>query len=44
MEKDIFSIKQEFIPSGQITEPTYVWNLIALIIVIRFCFFLLQAI
>ncbi len=44
MVKDIFLIKQEFVPSDQITEPTYVWNLIALFILIRFCFFLFQAI
>ena len=39
MEKDIFSAKEEFIPSDRIAEPLYVWNLIALIITIIFCFF-----
>jgi hypothetical protein len=39
MEKDIFLAGEEFIPSDRITEPLYVWNLIALIIAIIFCFF-----
>jgi len=44
MEKYLFSAEKEFIPSDQIAEPTYIWNLIALIIAIIFCFFLFRII
>jgi len=44
MEKEIFSAKEEFIPPEQIAEPTYIWNLIALIIAIIFCSFLFRVI
>jgi hypothetical protein len=39
MERYVFSAKEEATPSDQIAEPTYVWNLIALIIAIMFCLF-----
>ena len=42
--RDIFWAKEEFIPSDQIAEPINVLNLIALIIVIIFCLFLLGTI
>jgi hypothetical protein len=44
MEKDIFWDKEEFIPSDQIGESSYVWNLIALIIAIIFLLFLFRII
>jgi len=44
MEKYVFSPEKEFIPSDQITEPINVLNLIALIIAIIFCLFLLRII
>jgi hypothetical protein len=42
--RDIFRAKEEFIPSDQIAEPINVLNLIALIIAIIFCLFLLRII
>jgi hypothetical protein len=39
MERYVFSAKEEATPSDQIAEPTYVWNLIAVIIAIMFCLF-----
>jgi len=44
MEQDIFSVKEEFIPSDQIAEPSYFWCLIALIIATIFCLFLFRII
>jgi hypothetical protein len=39
-ERDIFEAKGEFIPSDHIAELINVLNLIALITVVAFCFFL----
>jgi hypothetical protein len=39
MEKYVFSAEEKSTPPDQIAEPTYVWNLIALIIAIIFCLF-----
>jgi hypothetical protein len=44
MEKYVCSSEKEFIHSDQIAEPTYIWNLIALIIATIFCLFLFQII
>jgi hypothetical protein len=44
MEKYVFSAKEEATPSDQIAEPTYVWNLVALMIAIIFCLFSFQII
>ncbi len=44
MEKDMFSYKEEFIPSDQIGESSFLWNFLALIIAIIFCFFLFRII
>ena len=43
MEKNMGLAKEEFISSEQITEPVYIWNVIALIIVSIFSLFLLQS-
>ncbi len=44
MEKNVVLAKEESIPSDQIAEAPYVWNLIALIIAIIFYLFLFQSI
>jgi len=42
MEKDAISAKEEFFRFEQIAESTYVCKLIALIIAVIFCIFLLR--
>jgi hypothetical protein len=42
MEKYVFSAEEEFIPSDEITAPTYVLTLTAQIITIILCVFLFQ--
>ena len=43
MEKNMVLAKEEFIPSDRVAEPSYVWDLIALIVAIIFCLFLFQS-
>jgi hypothetical protein len=44
MEEYVFSAETEPTPSDAVTEPTYIWSLIALMIAIVFYLFLLQII
>jgi len=44
MEKDLFSAEKEFVPSGQLTWPTFVLNLAVQITTIILCVFLSRAI